>query len=152
MIWLRLLLAETAPTIIARKTSLVPLAAAVLCMLTWVLLPVKSIPNTYLRDEEGKGICGMGPKFCGDGCTSDCGRKSDCDAGWGMQWSKAGPCPLNVCCSEFGFCGTTQDFCRGKTVTSPSCSASAGSANKRIIGYYEGWNYQRSCDSKLLPP
>nr|AIT18894.1 chitinase [Hirsutella thompsonii] len=25
--------------------------------------------------------------------------------------------------------------------------ASAGSANKRIIGYYEGWNYQRSCDT-----
>lgn len=27
------------------------------------------------------------------------------------KWSKAETCPLNVCCSKFGFCGTTEDFC-----------------------------------------
>ncbi|TPX09628.1 uncharacterized protein E0L32_009229 [Thyridium curvatum] len=96
-------------------------------------------------DSSGKGVCGLGPDFCGKGCTSTCGYKSECDPGWGMQWSNASACPLKVCCSKFGFCGTTADFCGGSTVTSPSCSASAGSSNGRTIGYYEGWNWQRPC-------
>lgn len=56
----------------------------------------------------GSGYCGFGPTFCGLGnCTSGCDRKSECDPGWGSQWSNATDCPLNVCCSQFGFCGTT---------------------------------------------
>ena len=52
------------------------------------------------------GVCGLGPTFCGAGnCTSSCDYKSDCDPGWGAQWSNAEKCPLNVCCSKFGFCG-----------------------------------------------
>ncbi|GAB0138217.1 hypothetical protein EsDP_00006456 [Epichloe bromicola] len=47
-------------------------------------------------------------------------------------------------CSAFGFCGTTQDYCQGRTVVSPSCPGGK-SANKKTIGYYEGWNYQRPC-------
>lgn len=57
-------------------------------------------------------------------------------------------CPLNVCCSEFGFCGTTEDFCGDSTVTQPSCSGT--SSTKRMIGYYEGWNHERACDT--MPP
>ncbi|KAJ4165704.1 hypothetical protein LMH87_007325 [Akanthomyces muscarius] len=93
---------------------------------------------------NGVGVCGLGPKFCGDGCVSDCGRKGECDPGWGPGWSTDDKCPLNVCCSEFGFCGTTKDFCGGKTVPSPNCGGK--SAEKRLIGYYEGWNvHQRPC-------
>ncbi|KKK24485.1 hypothetical protein ARAM_007001, partial [Aspergillus rambellii] len=91
----------------------------------------------------GKGFCGFGPDFCGTACTSDCDRKSECDPGWGAQWSNASACPLNVCCSAFGFCGTTDDFCNGKKVISPECSGT--SAHGRIIGYYEGWNTDRPC-------
>ncbi|KAI1497269.1 glycoside hydrolase [Biscogniauxia marginata] len=91
------------------------------------------------------GVCGMGPTFCGQGnCTSQCGYKSDCDPGWGPEYSAAEKCPLNVCCSEFGFCGTTELFCGDNKVKKPSCSGS--SSNQRTIGYYEGWSTTRACD------
>ncbi|KAJ7653279.1 putative class V chitinase [Mycena polygramma] len=91
-------------------------------------------------------VCGLGPTFCGQGnCTSSCDQKSDCDPGWGPQWSTAEKCPLNVCCSQFGFCGTTSDFCGNATVTEPSCSGGS-SSNQRTIGYYEGWSITRACD------
>ncbi|KAL4969965.1 glycoside hydrolase superfamily [Aspergillus stella-maris] len=58
---------------------------------------------------------------------------------WGKEWSNASTCPLNVCCSKFGLCGTTSDFCGNKVVISPQ------------FGYYEGWNLdQRLCD-KMAP-
>lgn len=50
-----------------------------------------------------------------------------------------------MCCSKYGYCGTTPEFCGSTTVTSPSCDVSADSSNGRTIGYYEGWNWQRSC-------
>ncbi|KAK3292952.1 glycoside hydrolase superfamily [Chaetomium fimeti] len=93
----------------------------------------------------GCWICGMGPTFCAAGnCTSECNAKSECDPGWGLEWSQATNCPLNVCCSKFGFCGTSADFCDGKTVSSPECPGGK-SADERTIGYYEGWNLGRSC-------
>ncbi|KAK7958032.1 glycoside hydrolase family 18 protein [Apiospora saccharicola] len=91
------------------------------------------------------GVCGMGPSYCAPGnCTSECTAKSDCDPGWGSEWSSAEKCPLNVCCSKFGFCGTTEDFCGDKKVKKPSCKGT--SSNKRTIGYYEGWSTTRACD------
>jgi hypothetical protein len=102
---------------------------------------------TSPRDPTtGAGVCGAGPKFCGTGCTSQCSWKSECDPGWGIQWSNASTCPLNVCCSGYGFCGTTSDFCGGAVVSSPQCSGK--SSDGRTIGYYEGWNGQRACGSK----
>ncbi|RDB24966.1 Chitotriosidase-1 [Hypsizygus marmoreus] len=95
------------------------------------------------------GSCGLGPESCGpENCISNCDRKSDCDPGWGSQWSNAESCPLNVCCSRFGFCGTTEEFCGNVTVTAPSCSGS--SSSKRTIGYYEAWGITRPCD-KMYP-
>lgn len=95
------------------------------------------------------GSCGLGPNSCGpENCISNCDRKSDCDPGWGSQWSTAEACPLNVCCSQFGFCGTTADFCGNVTVTAPSCSGSSSST--RTIGYYEAWSITRPCD-KMYP-
>jgi hypothetical protein len=92
------------------------------------------------------GICGMGPTFCGAGnCTSSCDAKSECDAGWGAQWSSAETCPLNVCCSKYGFCGTTPDFCGSSTVTRPSCPGGT-SSNQRVMAYYEGWSTTRACE------
>ncbi|KAK9414532.1 putative chitinase [Seiridium unicorne] len=96
-------------------------------------------------NSTGIGICGTGPNFCGDDCTSQCDYKAECDPGWGLQYSNASTCPLDVCCSAYGFCGTTSDFCGSETVTSPSCDVSAGSSNARTVGYYEGWNWQRDC-------
>lgn len=107
------------------------------------------------RDDDGNGVCGLGPDFCGDGCTSTCDYKSECDPGWGIEWSNATTCPLNVCCSDYGFCGTAEDYCHGAVVSSPECDISAGSSNGRTIGYYEGWNWQRSCGTMTpdqIPP
>ncbi|KAF8961088.1 hypothetical protein BDZ97DRAFT_2077079 [Flammula alnicola] len=60
-------------------------------------------------------------------------------------------CPLNVCCSQFGFCGTTDEFC-GTGCQShcggppiPSCGSDQQSATARRIGYYESWAITRSC-------
>ncbi|ELR02726.1 hypothetical protein VC83_00837 [Pseudogymnoascus destructans] len=98
-------------------------------------------------EPDGTGNCGLGPTFCGKGnCTSTCDEKSECDPGWGSMWSTAENCPLNVCCSEYGFCGTTPDFCQGNIPTSPSCSGGF-SSDARTIGYYEGWNLERSCQT-----
>lgn len=79
------------------------------------------------------GVCGLGPDFCGgSNCTSSCDQKSECDPGWGAQWSTKQKCPLNVCCSKFGFCGTTKDFCGTATVKKPSSGGT--SSNQRTIG------------------
>ncbi|EPE06529.1 chitinase class V [Ophiostoma piceae UAMH 11346] len=91
------------------------------------------------------GLCGMGPNYCAPGnCTTSCDAKSDCDPGWGSEWSASSKCPLNVCCSEYGFCGTTSDFCGDKKVKKPSCGGT--SSKGRTIGYYEGWSSTRACD------
>ncbi|KAL4890692.1 glycoside hydrolase superfamily [Aspergillus ambiguus] len=103
-------------------------------------------------DPTGHGVCGFGPEYCGKGCTSDCGRKSECDPGWGKDWSSAPTCPLNVCCSKFGFCGTSADFCGDKKVVSPECNGK--SATAKVVGYWEAWNNQRPCghmDAKDIP-
>nr|AIT18909.1 chitinase [Hirsutella thompsonii] len=97
-------------------------------------------------NADGVGVCGGGPEFCSPPkCISQCGWKSECDPGWGIQWSNASTCPLNVCCSDFGFCGTTKEFCKGKTVASPECGADKRTAEGRTVGYYEGWSTQREC-------
>ena len=102
---------------------------------------------TSPRDKTtGKGVCGLGPDFCGKGCISNCERKSECDPGWGIDWSESAKCPLNVCCSKFGFCGTTADFCGSSTVISPECPGGS-SAKAKTIGYYEAWNLERPCGS-----
>ncbi|KAM0187752.1 hypothetical protein ACHAPI_010980 [Fusarium lateritium] len=97
-------------------------------------------------NEKGVGVCGTGPKFCGDSCISECDYKSECDpGGWGLKYANATECPLNVCCSEYGFCGTLPSYCKGKTVASPQCSKDQHTSDQRTVGYYEGWNYQRPC-------
>lgn len=63
-------------------------------------------------------------------------------------------CPLNVCCSEFGFCGMTEEFCTKGSGDAKGCQsncdqpgsgASGGDVQSRIIGYYESWAHDRSC-------
>ena len=63
----------------------------------------------------------------------------------GSEYAAAEISSLNVCCSEFGFCGTTPDFCGNSTVTEPICSGK--SASKRTIGYYESWNLDHPCNT-----
>lgn len=98
---------------------------------------------------DGVGTCGFGPTFCGSDCASQCDAKPEC----GQYAVPAGKtCPLNVCCSKFGFCGTTSLFCD----TSEGCQSNCGTpavppgksakpVTHRVIGYYEAWSARREC-------
>ncbi|KAJ5705359.1 hypothetical protein N7536_001048 [Penicillium majusculum] len=98
--------------------------------------------------SDGEGVCGYGDSWCGDTCISNCDAKAEC--GKDAEDPSAN-CPLNVCCSPFGFCGTTEEFC-GKgcqgdncgDITRPSCQTN--DVFKTKIGYYESWASGRSCD------
>ncbi|KAF5635714.1 glycoside hydrolase family 18 [Fusarium sp. NRRL 25303] len=60
--------------------------------------------------------------------------------------TKTKGCKLGCCGPlDYGFCGTLASYCKGKTVASPKCDKAKHSSDKRTIGYYEGWNYQRPC-------
>lgn len=61
------------------------------------------------------GYCNYGPEACGtdgkspnDKCWSNCDAHAPCGKN---SISGDVKCPLNVCCSQFGFCGATSDFC-----------------------------------------
>ncbi|KAL5040878.1 hypothetical protein BDW71DRAFT_212673 [Aspergillus fruticulosus] len=104
------------------------------------------------------GVCGYGEDYCGETgespnevCWSNCDAVAEC----GRHSSPAGKeCPLNVCCSQYGFCGMTEEFC---TVTDdeetscqsnceqPGSGSSGGDVQTRIIGYYEAWNHAKRC-------
>ncbi|KAJ3578860.1 hypothetical protein NPX13_g1706 [Xylaria arbuscula] len=104
------------------------------------------------------GFCGFGPKYCGTTGTSpndDCWSNCDAHAPCGRYSDPPDEtCPLNVCCSQHGFCGTTEEFCEKTDDDETSCQsncdqpgsgASGGNVQKRVIGYYEAWNYKKSC-------
>ncbi|EHA54455.1 hypothetical protein MCOR27_003429 [Pyricularia oryzae] len=70
-------------------------------------------------------------------------------------------CPLNVCCSVAGYCGTSDAYCLPsngcqagfgtcQVRTAPTCSAGAKSSNGRSIGYYQAVAARRPCD-RVLP-
>ncbi|KAJ2912700.1 hypothetical protein MD484_g7717, partial [Candolleomyces efflorescens] len=62
-------------------------------------------------------------------------------------------CPLNACCSAYGFCGLTKEFCEdapnGESCLSncgyPKLKTCGGGKLKRKIGYYAGWAARRKC-------
>src|SRR5690349_3221673 len=84
-----------------------------------------------------------------EGCQSTCDRKSQCNPGWNSsEFSEGNKCPLNVCCSEHGYCGYTEQFCKDDQVERPKCSATKEVT--RVIGYFEAWApAKRSCYSML---
>ncbi|KAF8457846.1 glycosyl hydrolases family 18-domain-containing protein [Kalaharituber pfeilii] len=104
------------------------------------------------------GYCNYGPEACGTSgvspnevCWSNCDAKAECGRFADPPGKK---CPLNVCCSQYGFCGMTADFCtKGdaegvgcqSNCDQPGSGASGGDVQKKIIGYYEAWAHDRSC-------
>ncbi|KAJ5098775.1 hypothetical protein N7532_005776 [Penicillium argentinense] len=102
------------------------------------------------------GICGYSLAECGKGnCTSNCDAKAQCGP-YAEEGSQR--CPLNVCCSKFGWCGSTSEFCDSGcqkgygscgNVKRPKCSSNNGYF-KRQIGYYESWANFRGCQ-KVSP-
>ncbi|KAL4958918.1 glycoside hydrolase [Aspergillus stella-maris] len=90
-------------------------------------------------------VCGVSPTRLDT--SSNCGLKSECDAGWGLDWAERKTCPLNVCCSKYGFCGTTDEFCgEDDKFKRPSCDKDSHRI-ERVIGYYEQWSLDRPCNT-----
>ncbi|KAK7737549.1 hypothetical protein SLS63_002678 [Diaporthe eres] len=91
------------------------------------------------------GIVALALICSAENCIGTCERKAECDGGnWGAEWVDKVKCPLNVCCSKSGYCGTTKLFCGDKKVDRP---ASCEKGINRVVGYYEGWAYKRPCNS-----
>ncbi|KAF2824330.1 glycoside hydrolase [Ophiobolus disseminans] len=93
----------------------------------------------------------VGPTYCGDGCSSNCDATAPC----GKHHKVPGTtCPLNTCCSEWGFCGTSTEFCNSKCQSNcelhPKPMASGGQVLDKVIGYYESWSARLSCH-KMAP-
>ena len=80
---------------------------------------------------------------CGDTCVAGCDSKSYCDPSRYGDFAEVAHCPLNVCCSKYGFCELTEEFCGTKTVKRPSCATD--SSLTKVIAYYEGWAANRPC-------
>ncbi|UZP46437.1 hypothetical protein NXS19_014249 [Fusarium pseudograminearum] len=95
-------------------------------------------------------VCGTGPDYCSKAkCINSCTYKAECNPGkWDSQYFNATKCPLNVCCSSYGFCGTTEEFCGKETVKRPSCSIGSQSV-KRVIGYYGSGGATRKCNPMI---
>lgn len=103
-----------------------------------------------------QGSCGFGPEWCSDeNCIGTCDAVAECG-----EYSSRKECPLAVCCSRWGFCGTTEEFCTETSDSTTGCQSNCGqparkkctSSNwkKRRITYYETWAATRSCD-KFFP-
>ncbi|KAJ4261803.1 hypothetical protein NW757_000075 [Fusarium falciforme] len=106
------------------------------------------------RYGYGDDICG--PKVCVSNCeaTALCGKDS---LGGKVK------CPLNVCCSAYGYCGVENDFCEGAGKDAP-CQKGFGSCNKidppscggrsafaRSIGYYQFANVRERQCNRISP-
>ncbi|SPO07096.1 related to chitinase [Cephalotrichum gorgonifer] len=97
------------------------------------------------------GITGASPN---DVCWSNCDAHAEC----GRYAEPAGKeCPLNVCCSQFGFCGMIEEFCARGDSEEESCQSNCdqpgptgpagGDVRNRVIGYFEAWVHDRKCQN-----
>ncbi|GKU22649.1 unnamed protein product [Fusarium langsethiae] len=95
-------------------------------------------------------VCGTGPDYCSKAkCINNCNYKAECNPGnWPSQYFNSTKCPLNVCCSKYGFCGTTEEFCGKETVKRPSCDIGSQPV-KRVIGYYGSGGASRRCNAMI---
>jgi len=123
----------------ASPTAVIPGAKNVRTSLNWTL------GNSRL------GNCGYGPAYCGTRCISKCKAKAECGR---FAVTPGKTCQLNACCSEFGFCGTTIDFCKAGCQSNcvsepkPPAGSPKNAALDRIVGYYETWSYRSKCNKK----
>ncbi|KAI8932594.1 hypothetical protein NX059_010098 [Plenodomus lindquistii] len=101
------------------------------------------------------GLCGYRPEHCRPDSPAFCVSNCDATAPCG-EFSADGTtsCPLNLCCSHFGFCGASEAFCQAQVqaqtgldapcqgncgdTKAPSCGENSGSATRKIA-YYETW-------------
>ncbi|KAI0201413.1 glycoside hydrolase superfamily [Astrocystis sublimbata] len=107
-------------------------------------------------------VCGYGPDFCGDGCTSDCDATAMCGI-YSVNGSSS--CGMNLCCSWGGWCGTTEAHCievneftkcqEGyglcEIIRPLLCGEDSGTANGRSVGYYLASNSRNRICNRITP-
>ncbi|KAI1269774.1 glycoside hydrolase superfamily [Xylariaceae sp. FL1019] len=85
------------------------------------------------------------------------------------RYSEGGdlPCGMNLCCSYYGWCGTTENHCGNpdpnglspcqegyglcQIIPPPSCGQGSGSTDGRKIGYYQASNTRTRLCNKVSP-
>ncbi|KAL1968102.1 hypothetical protein VTN77DRAFT_2232 [Rasamsonia byssochlamydoides] len=60
-------------------------------------------------------------------------------------------CPLGMCCSRYGYCGLTAEYCglgcqSNCRLVQAKLSCNATTSTNRLVAYYEGWASHRSCN------
>ncbi|KAI0014616.1 hypothetical protein F4780DRAFT_200481 [Xylariomycetidae sp. FL0641] len=109
------------------------------------------------------GICGYGPDFCGDGCTSDCDAVAMC--GEFSAHNGTVSCGMNLCCSWGGWCGTSEVHCIEANPFTPcqagygscaiirptECGENSGTSTGRTVGYYLASNVANRICNKISP-
>ncbi|CZR65426.1 related to chitinase [Phialocephala subalpina] len=110
------------------------------------------------------GKCGYTSYTCGSSnnvrCLSNCNAHAMCGVN---SLNAAQHCPLNLCCSYFGYCGTSTAYCVNpgsaqsgnpcqqgygscQVAPEPSCNPNTGTASRgRKIGYYQS-SLERNCN------
>jgi chitinase len=97
--------------------------------------------------------CGRDPTHCAvNVCISNCDAKAECGIG---AADPSASCPLNVCCSKFGYCGVGEDFCgdgcQSNCGQPLAINSGVGDVQKLVIGYWEGWCLtSRSCSARTI--
>ena len=77
------------------------------------------------------GYCGYGSTYCGSGCVSNCDATAECGKDAKVPGTQ---CPLNTCCSQYGFvssCSTKTFGYYSTYLTSPSAAPRSSSAQVR---------------------
>ncbi|TPX21388.1 hypothetical protein DIZ76_015345 [Coccidioides immitis] len=112
-------------------------------------------PKKTLSCNYGEEYCGTNNISPNEVCWSNCDAKAEC----GKNADPPGKeCPLNVCCSKWGFCGMTKEFCEKGTDDEPGCQSNCdqprpgkkASEQNIIIGYYEAWRHDSNCQGMGL--
>ncbi|KAI0806563.1 carbohydrate-binding module family 18 [Xylaria sp. FL0064] len=102
-------------------------------------------PGQPSTNDACCNVCGLDPEHCDKSvCISNCDAKAECGSNAAVPGST---CPLNVCCSHWGYCGTTSEFCdttgpnpcQSNCVQPPATSLSTGKVTNLVIGYFEAW-------------
>ncbi|TVY58669.1 Chitotriosidase-1 [Lachnellula cervina] len=117
-------------------------------------------PCTDASCCNSEGKCGFKPYNCVSSTATTCISNCDAHAMCGVDSLRGQQkCKLNLCCSYFGYCGTTDAHCttQGQTpcqpgfgdcqvMSAPTCTTKTASRGRRVA-YYQGGNVaNRACD------
>ncbi|KAL6229266.1 hypothetical protein BDW75DRAFT_245886 [Aspergillus navahoensis] len=108
-------------------------------------MPIVPVPTTLVAPKPAFVVLDLIVNCSPESCVSGCDNRAYCDPGGYGDYAEHSKCPLNVCCSKYGYCGITEEFCGDKKVKRPSADFNGYTPLNKIVGYYEGWSRGRKC-------